>query len=452
VHGASFRDPAGFVFRQGGVLYRQVNEAYLPHYRRLMSGLYQDLTSAGLLVEHEQMEVAGPTAQAALVLRPEAIRYVSYPYEWSFSQLRDAALLTLEIQQRALSHGQSLKDASAYNVQYVGARPIFIDTLSFEMLDAGKPWVAYRQFCQHFLAPLAVMAYTDVRTGNLLRHYLDGLPLDLACALLPARAWLRYSLLAHVRLHAASQRRAPEPGSASKPVMNLRMHQALVASLRRAVEKIPTPGDASVWGDYYDDTNYSAPAMAAKERIVGAWLAEAGRAAAMVVDLGANTGRFSALAANSGAYVVAHDLDEVAVDRHYRALAGEARILPLVLDLTNPSPAGGWHGMERSSFFERSRADVVLALALVHHLAIGNNLPLMHIVNFLADLSTTLIVEFVPREDSQVQRMLETREDIFGDYTRESFEKALGQRFEAIEHAPVADSQRVLYRARARTC
>ena len=204
----SFRDPSGFVFERQGELYRQVNVIHAEHYDHLVaSGLYDHLVRSGLLIPHQEVEIpASEPTRAYRVLKPERIDFVSYPYEWSFGQLRDAARVTIKAQAAALDHGMSLRDASAYNIQFQRGHPLLIDTLSFEKLPEGSPWVAYRQFCQHFLAPLALMSHRDVRLGQLLRIHLDGIPLDLAVRLLPWRTRLRPSLLLHLFLHARSQR------------------------------------------------------------------------------------------------------------------------------------------------------------------------------------------------------------------------------------------------------
>ncbi len=213
----SFRDPNGFIFYRGQTLFRQVQRLYQPHYDQLMqSGLYEALVNAGLLIPHveEHVDIALKTG-AYRVLRPEPLPFISYPYEWCFSQLRDAALATLQIQMEALRFGMSLKDASAYNIQFRNGKPLLIDTLSFEKYEAGKPWVAYRQFCQHFLAPLALMSYTDIRLGQLLRVHLDGIPLDLTSRLLPCNTKLRMGLLTHIHLHGAAQKRYADQAGAS---------------------------------------------------------------------------------------------------------------------------------------------------------------------------------------------------------------------------------------------
>ena len=453
---ASFRDPAGHLFERDGQIYRQINPEYLPQYRALMeSGLYAALTQESKLIPHiERPDLAQDAA--TLVIEPERVAYISYPYEWCFSQLKDAALLTLEIQQRAMQHGLSLKDASAYNIVFHKGNATFIDTLSFETLDPVRPWVAYRQFCQHFLAPLALMAYADPRVRKLLLGFIDGIPLDLAASLLPLRSRWRYSLLAHIHLHARSQtRNAAAPGTAQPREMSKDLLSALMQSLRNAIEKCALPASLTTeWGEYYDQTNYSLDAMTHKEALVAQQLKEHTPHTGVVHDLGANTGRFSRIATQYAALVVSHDIDELAVERNYRAhrsrghapSAGDTgELLPLVLDLTNPTPAIGWHNEERDAFKDRCNADVLLALALVHHLAISNNTPLAKIAASFAALTKVLIIEFVPKGDSQVDRLLATREDIFDQYDQLHFEQAFTAHFDLLEQHPVEGTQRVLY-------
>jgi ribosomal protein L11 methylase PrmA len=378
--------------------------------------------------------------------------FISHPYEWCFSQLRDAALLTLHIQLVALEHGMTLKDASAYNVQFRGSSaPVFIDTLSFERYREGQPWVAYRQFCQHFLAPLALIAYRDARLGRLFSVFIDGIPLDLATKLLPWSSRLRPALSMHLHLHARAQRNyaasdtANRASRATSRTISSSSLRALIEHLQAAISGLAWKPPATEWSDYYNETNYSDEARDEKERLVADALSAISPRA--VWDIGANTGRFSRLASSKNIQTVAFDLDAAAVEKNYKAskAAQDHCLLPLVLDLSNPSPALGWAGEERESLEQRGPADVVLALALVHHLAIGNNVPLPRVAEFFARLGRHLIIEFVPKSDSQVQRMLASRADIFTDYTQSGFEAAIDEHFRIEQRYPIAGSQRVLY-------
>lgn len=448
---ASFRDPSGFLFVRDGTLFRQVNQVYRSEYDRLTSsGLYAELVGAGLLVPHVEVDVApAEPATASLVVRPEPMRFVSYPYEWCFGQLKDAALTTLDIQRRAIERGLSLKDASAYNIQFHQGRPTLIDTLSFETYREGEPWVAYRQFCQHFLAPLALMSRRDVRLGQLLRVYIDGIPLDLAARLLPWRSRLNGGLLTHLYLHAASQRRFAgadvRAGERRAPRVSRLGFLGLIDSLRRTVEGLAWAPAGTAWSGYGAMHNYTPAAMDAKKRLVAELLD--GIRPRDLWDLGANTGEFSRLAVERGIPTLAFDVDPGAVEINYREVRrrGEHRLLPLLMDLTNPSPGLGWRNVERMSLFERGPAEAVMALALIHHLAIGNNVPLRQLASFFAGLGRWLIVEFVPKSDGQVRRMLAARQDIFGEYTIEGFERAFGEFFELRRAEPIAETERRLY-------
>lgn len=445
---ASFRDPSGFLFWRNGTLYRQINRQYEGEYAWLMeSGLYDRLVKAGLLLTH--VEVDEPAEQPDLafkLIQPERVPFISYPYEWSFGQLKDAALATLSIQRRALKAGMSLKDASAYNIQFVRGKATLIDTLSFEVYKEGQPWVAYRQFCQHFLAPLALMALRDVRLNQLLRIYIDGVPLDLASQLLPARTRWNFGLLTHIHLHAGAQKRyAGAEVKSRRATMSRQAMTGLIDSLESTIRKLEWKPGGTEWGNYYDITNYSDAAFEHKKELVREWSARL--QPSLVWDLGANRGVFSRVAGASGAYVVSSDIDPTAVEQNYRQVKDEKtpNLLPLLLDLTNPSPSIGWGNEERDSFLGRGPADMVLALALIHHLAISNNVPLPQLAEFFAKVGKWLVIEFVPKADSQVQKLLVSREDIFPGYTREGFEEAFGRCFRIREAVPVRESERILY-------
>jgi len=446
--GASFRDPSGFLFRHQGTLYRQINRSYESDFALMLdSGLYEQLTGKGLLVPHREASLDLARSDDAIrILEPQPLPFISYPYEWCFSQLKDAALCTLRIQRLALDKGMSLKDASAYNIQFLEGRPVLIDTLSFTAYQDGRPWVAYRQFCQHFLAPLAIMAHRDIRLGALLRTGIDGIPLDLAAKLLPWRSRLSPGLLMHVFAHARSQKRHEgDRGSGRTLRVGERTHRGILDSLEGAIGKLKWRPGGTEWGGYYDDTNYSASALEAKKALVGEMLDRTG--GRTVWDLGANNGFFSQVASDRGMFTLAADIDPAAVEQNWLTCreGGRPSMLPLVIDLSNPSPGLGWEHREREALLDRGPADTVIALALIHHLAISNNVPLDRLARFFARAGEHLIIEFVPKSDSQVQRLLSTREDVFPGYTEEGFEAAFASTHEIIEKKPIPGTERTLY-------
>ena len=447
---SSFRDPSGYVFFEDGVLYRQINQAGRAEYQSLMeSGLYRGLVEDHLLIPHQEIpDIQSDSPLAFKILKPEPVEFISYPYEWSFSQYKDAALVTLAIQGRALKFGMTLKDCSAYNLQFRRGKPILIDTLSFMPYQEGEPWIAYRQFCQHFYAPLALMAYTDIRLSQLMRVYIDGIPLDLASRLLPRETRLNFSLSIHVHLHARSQKhfadKAINPAMMKRRISRQQL-MGLLDSLETGVRRLHWKDARTEWSNYMAALTYTPVALEHKKQIVESFIERI--QPAMVWDLGANVGFFSRIASQRGIFTVAFDLDPGAVEQNYLKMRAEkeSHLLPLLIDLTNPSPSIGWQLQERQSFLERSPADAVFALALIHHLAIANNVPLQHLSQFFRGLCHWLIIEFVPKDDEQVQRLLATRKDIFPNYTQAGFEEAFGEDFTIIAREQIQDSSRVLF-------
>lgn len=454
-HPSSFRDPAGYIFVRDGILYRQINTAGKDDYDYMMqSGLYDELVNSGLMVAHKEIKEPTKKPNAYKIIQPTRIPFVSYPYEWSFSQLQDAALVTLAIQKKALEHGMILKDASAYNIQFIGRKPVLIDTLSFKKYEPGEAWEGYRQFCEHFLAPLALARYTSYDVLSLLRVQLEGLPLDLVTKLLPGRARLRPGLFSHLYLHNASQKKyqniASEKSSTTINTRHVSLFalQGIVSSLEHSVKKLHPPRQQTEWGDYYSFTNYSDEGFEQKRRLVKSMLGAITPKPKIVWDIGANNGEFSVLAADSNMYTVAFDIDPLAVERNYRTKANSqqaAMMLPLVQDCINPSPANGFMGQERESLIERGPADVVMALALIHHLAIGRNVPLDRLAELFAGMGKYLIVEFVPKQDSKVQVLLASRRDIFPNYTIEHFEAAMKEHFTLVQKQPIHETDRTLF-------
>ena len=446
-HPASFRDPAGFVLIHDGQLYRQVNRTYAPVFEQLMqSGFDQKLIAEGHLIPHEVVSpvpVADP--EAAYWLKPERLPFISYPSEWSFDMLRDAALLTLQIQQQAIEAGWSLKDATPYNVQWKEGRPVFIDTLSFEPYQE-KPWVAYRQFCQQFLAPLLIMHYCKKHLPELYRAWPDGIPADLAPRLLPWRS--RWSV--HVALHIHLQARyARREAVATEKIIGLSKArlQRLLLSLQTLIKSLKTPASDTEWASYYEEASQRGVYLEKKEALIRQWLEEAGplRGAA---DLGANDGRFAEILGASSGYVIAADIDPACINRLYRRQQNkeaDPRLFPVVQDLALPSPNCGAADRERQSFQSRLRTDLILALALIHHLAIGRKMPFAMMAEWLAPMAPDLIIEFVPPEDEKAAQLLNRLEGLPPAYSQELFEASFSMLYNLYKKSPVDGSVRTLY-------
>lgn len=447
-HRASFRDPSGFVFEEEGRLVRHINEGYLPHYEALKSsGLYASLTDQGLLIPHEEASKSSDQN-----IYPERVRFISYPYEWSFGLLKEAALATLRIQQQALDRGMWLKDASAYNIQFHRGRALLIDTLSFEIYPEGAPWPAYRQFCEHFLAPLAMMSLVDIRLGRLQSQFIDGIPLNLCSKLLPGLTKIQPGLGIHIHAHGKAQvGHASDKGSdrPSRGVSKMAL-LGLIDSLQATVQKLDWKPEGTEWATYYENTNYSIDSFAAKKRIVREMLGSIQPGPTMTWDLGANSGEFSQIASDLGSAVISWDVDPAAVEHHFRSKKRSPDTLPLIQDLTNPSSGMGWANQERDSLFRRGPADAILALALLHHLAIGNNVPLKQVAESFSSMAKWAIIEFVPKTDSQVQRLLSTRNDIYDRYSQSDFEHDFQSYYEVMRTEKISETERTLYLLRSR--
>ncbi len=444
--GGSFRDRSGTVFNYKNTVYRQINFNYQKHYCHLMeSGLYQRLLSEGLLIPHEVASVSPlDYANCYLVIKPEKVSFVSYPCEWCFGQFKDAALATLKIQKIAMEYGMSLKDASAYNIQFHRGKPVLIDTLSFKMYVKGTPWAAYRQFCEHFLAPIMLMSKVDIGLAKLMRVYLDGIPLHVASSILPTRSYLDLSTFIHIHLHGWAQNNFVRKRSGVARISKLQL-SGIIDNLEACIGKLKIKSQKSDWSNYYVENSYNNTAFEHKKDSVKKLVNRVN--AKIIWDLGANTGKFSRLASAVGIATIAFDLDPLSVDLNWQQVKAEndLNLLPLVMDLGNPTPGIGWGNQERDSLFSRANADTILALALVHHLVVALNIPLGHIVRFLARLATNIIIEFIPKSDPQFIRLLENREDTYCEYSEKGFETAFQKQFVLREKIALQGSERILY-------
>jgi 2-polyprenyl-3-methyl-5-hydroxy-6-metoxy-1,4-benzoquinol methylase len=438
-HPSSFRDPSGFIFRQNNHIYRQVNESGASAYETLMqSGLYAELVKKKWLIPH--VEVSLPEDGAYKVLQPQLIPFISYAYEWSFDMWRDAALLTLNICRRALKNKLILKDATPFNVQFVSGSPVFIDTLSFESYNETKPWVAYRQFCESFLGPLLLANYFGSEHLKLLQIYPGGIPVRYVAGLLPMRSWFNSLSLFNIHLQSKVAASSSSMGSVSgftqQKLLNVLNH------LYSGISSLQAPKNKTVWDDYYSTTIASDDYLAKKDLVFRSMLKETTGSDA--IDLGANDGYFSKITAEAGYSVIATDIDSNSINRLYAVR--NKQILPLILDLTAPTPAVGWLNEERESFFQRAEADLVLALALVHHLAIAENTPFRLIAKMLSAITRKfLIIEFVEKQDVKAKVLLERKSIAYEEYTRENFEAAILVYFDLVRFELLLKGDRRLY-------
>jgi len=452
----SFRDPESRVFYADGQVFRSLSKEGLEDFEALAaSGLLDDAR----IVRTERADDAAGLEQllakeTAAVLRHELIPFVSYPYEWTFSMLKDAALVQLDLLLAALDHELVLKDSSPYNMQWRGARPVFVDVGSFERLREGEPWVGYRQFCMLYLYPLLLQSAKGVPFHAWLRGSIDGIAPAQMRGLSSFRDRLRRGWLTNVFLHARLEQRYGDRGGEVKRDVkragfNKQILLANVRKMKKLVERLEWSPPEGVWVAYGERNSYTDDDARRKDEFVRD--VSSSRHWPLVWDIGCNNGRYSRIAAEGAKTVVAVDADQGPVELLYRELRdqGDERILPLTMNLADPSPGLGWRGLERKAMPERGKPDLVLALALVHHVAISANVPVKEFVDWLASLGCSLVIEFPTREDPMVQKLLAPKRDgLHPDYELGFFERCLGEAFEVERSERLESGTRVLYFAR----
>jgi hypothetical protein len=443
-HPASFKDPSGFVFEARGKIHRQVNQVYSGEYDLLMSsGLYKHLVEQALLIPHIEIEEnLTQTDYWYKTILPEQIDFITYPYEWCFEELKDAALLTLQTLRISLDHGMIIKDATPYNIQLHKGKPVFIDTLSFEKYDPLQPWVAYRQFCQHFLFPLYLEYYLKADLQKIMTTFMDGIPVEIISKMLPLKSNLSLGVWLHVytqnTFRHSTKTKAQQIKFNKKKLLNLISH--LESIINKFIVKKST-----TWSNYYEETILGKDYLANKETLVLDFCKDLPVRSAL--DLGANEGYFSKALAARNIKVIATDTDSRTIGNLYQFIKenGVLNVLPLILDVTNPSPALGFNNKERAAFHDRIKVELVIALALIHHLVIGKNISLEMIAEYLSGVAPQLLIEFVPREDPKVQQMLASRHDVFESYTMDNFEFYFGNYFDIKKKEKIAGTSRSLY-------
>lgn len=444
----SFRDPGARVYMSDGAIYRAIMKQGAPAYLAAKdAGLYESLAEKGLLLPAR--EVAVNIDGAAFTLEHPAIPFISYPYEWSFAMHRAAALLHLDLHIEALKEGFTLSDATAYNVQFRGTQPVFIDHMSLRQYREGEIWAGHRQFCSQFLNPLLFWSRLRLTPNHWFRGSLEGIAPEELAPLLSFRDKFSWTVMAHVIAQAKLQRRhVGKDGDASVRLKTARLpKQALfgmLSGLRRYIAAMRPASQETVWAEYAGATSYSGVEQQAKRAFVEDMVRST--KPGLLFDLGCNTGDYSEAALDAGAgYVVGFDFDHATLDRAYdRFNRGRRPFLPLWMDAANPSPSQGWAQAERKGFGDRARADALVALAFVHHIAVGRNVPLAQVVDWLIGLAPAGVIEFPSKSDAMIQRMLALREDIFVDYTEAEFLAAVKSRARIVRSHHLPENGRLL--------
>nr|WP_321236268.1 class I SAM-dependent methyltransferase [uncultured Psychroserpens sp.] len=448
-HSSSFRDPSGFIFVDQGLIKRSISPLYFEQYFKLKSsGFFEKLHNAGLLIRHEEISAS----ESEINIQPEHIPFFTYPYEWSFNQYKEAALLTLKIQKFALEHGFSLKDASAFNITFHNGRMVFIDTLSFDFYQENTPWRAYKQFITHFFGPLLLAKYNGAESLKLMNSFIDGIPSKMLSSMLPYKTKLNPFLYTNIHLLAKYEDKHNEDYEGKSKAANLskKAQLNLIKGLYEFIKKM-TLNEASEWGNYYDKTNYEEAAFDQKADIINSWIQQL--SAKTVIDIGGNDGTFVRKIHQELDLALVCDIDNNAVDANFEYLKQkkETHMLPFVFDVLNPSANIGFNNKERDSFLKRIKAfapDVTMALAVIHHMTLSGNIPFEMSAEFFASFSEYLVIEFPKRNDSWVQRLLKTKgefKDHFDFYTAENFKTSYLRCFDIQEKLNIENSERIMF-------
>jgi ribosomal protein L11 methylase PrmA len=437
---SSFRDPEASLMYDETHYYRSLSTSYQVHYNRFItSGLKNALLLQELILPFDELQ-----GEDELILKTKKIAFVSYPYEWSFSQFKAAALLTLKINLISLEHGMVLKDASMFNVQFVGSKPVFIDLASFEVYKADKPWIAYYQFCKHFYAPLFLAAQKNLHLPKLLLYFIDGIPLKEAVSLCKLSDFFNIGALMHLYLHSKSEgsenKTGVEKKVAKKQLTELIMH------LSDSIKSLKPKQKKTLWDDYNQNNNYLEESKDHKTEIIKGFIKQIPYCK-IAMDIGANDGNYSKVFCEKEIYTLVVDIDELAIERAFieNNKLGNMYLHPLHVNLANPTPAIGWNNVERKAFWERCQMDVIQALAVVHHLSITHDISFKAIAEKLSKHTDYLIIEFVHPDDSQAQILLKNKPHHNINYNQDNFEKAFSLFFNLKEKVAITGMKRDLY-------
>ena len=455
----SFRDRTSRVLIHRNHVFRALDSLALQQWHHLKElDFYKHGVECQKIIDTRERSLAEfdlpllQTRQWEGLLEHQRIPFISYPYEWSFEMLKDAALLHLDLLHQGLLANILMKDATPYNIQWRGSRPVFIDTASFVKMPKGSAWSGYRQFCELFLFPLMLQAYKNIPFQPWLRGSLEGINAADLRSVMSVADLIRPGVLMHVVLQAKLQKSYNDSfNDAQKTLKKAGFNKDLiihnVTNLKRILHKLQWKTSKSTWSNYVNEHNYSDNDLEEKKSFVRN-ITSSGKYK-IIWDLGCNTGTFSRIAAANSEYVVAIDNDPLTIDHLYRSLKdhGDTNVLPLVGNIADPSPGIGWNNLERKPLTDRGKPDLIMGLALIHHLVIGANVPLDEVISWFARIGGDLLVEYVDRADSMTQKLLINKDDHYSDYTQENFEHLLSRHFSSIDKKPLQSANRTLYLA-----
>ena len=447
----SFRDPSGFIFYQNDQVFRSVNDNYKSNFDHLIdSGLYEELVNEKLLIDHCELRDQKKEINQYKILKVTKIPFISYPYEWSFNQFKDAVLLTLKIQKKSIEYGMTLKDATPFNIQFKDNKPIFIDTLSFELIENNNfVWKPYKQFCEMFLGPLCLMKYVDPNLNKLLISHINGIPLNLIVSMLPFKSKFNFTVLTHLIIHNLIKEKGGANSKKNKKniVLSKSKHLNIINQLESFFSEIEAPKIKTEWGGYNEETlSEKKGYVVDKQNTLKSFLEN--EKYKLCWDIGSNDGLFSRIIGEKySEIVISFDIDWNCVDENYLNCksSGIKNVFPLILDLSNPSPSIGWLNKERASVYERfGSPDLISCFAIMHHI-INAGIPLENLIEFLSKSSKDVLIEYVPLSDPKCKIIFESRGNDFNYPSLESFKRTILKKFKIINSHKIDETDRILF-------
>ena len=449
LHESSFRDPSGYVFKDEKVIRRVIKPIYFKQYQALKtSGFFETLIKKKLLINHVETNVESNK----IIITPEQIPFITYPYEWTFKQYQEAALLTLQIHKYALSKNFILKDASSYNITFHKGRPIFIDSLSFDFYEKDTPWRAYKQFIMHFLGPLLLAKYHGTDVFKLMQNHIDGIPLSFITSLLPKKAIVNPTVYSNIYLLAKMENKYSEDykGEVKAKGLSKKAQINIIENLFNFIKKLSLKQETE-WGEYYDKTNYNKGAFEFKRNLINEWVSAL--SPKKLIDIGGNDGTFTRQLTQKIAHIIVTDLDSNAIEKCYLENRKDKDLnrLAFVSNIIEPSPGIGFANMERLSLLDRFKEyapEVTLALALIHHITLSGNIPFTKSAKLFSGFCSFLIIEFPKREDSWVASLLNRKREFinhFDSYNIDNFEESYSKYFTIVKKEKISETDRVLY-------
>ena len=447
-HPSSYRDPSGFMYKENGLYYRRINPVFFKEYNQAKSeGIYQKLFDKGWLIPHKEIS----SSDDKIIIQPEQLGFITYPYEWSFTQYKHAAQLTLRIQIFLLENDFSLKDASAFNIAFHKGKAIFIDTLSIEKYKENTPWRALKQFNEHFFGPLLLAQKHGGSFLKTLQYSINGIDLKEVKRQLNFTARFNPIIYSHIHLLSKFQDKNQDETDENKEIHLSKASQIkMLKALEQHIDAM-TSVENTEWSSYYNEINYQETSFQIKKELIKEWCSDVN--AAKVIDLGGNDGTFAKELLPQTDQIIVSDIDQPAIDQCYLNMlqSKEQKIIPMVCDLMQPSPSIGFHNSERDSFTSRVinfKPDVSMALALIHHITLTGNVPFEMSAAYFAQLSKYLIIEFPDRTDSWVTYILDSKREtrhLFDGYNSSAFAKAYQKEFKLVKSEKIQGTERTLF-------